>query len=83
MSVAQALFANNVIGGLQQLGIEGVDGRTVATSGLTSLTNGLSGDVREAVLRVINNALTDSWRLPIVLTCISIVGALGVEHRKA
>ena len=83
MSVAQALFANNVIGGLQQLGIEGVDGSTVATSGLTSLTNGLSGDVREAVLRVINNALTNSWRLPIVLTCISVVGALGVEHRKA
>ena len=83
MSVAQALFANNVIGGLQQLGIEGVDGSTVATSGLSSLTNDLSGDVREAVLRVINNALTDSWHLPIVLTCISIVGALGVEHRKA
>ena len=83
MSVAQALFANNVTGGLQQLGIEGVDGRTVATSGLTGLTKGLSGDVREAVLRVINNALTDSWHLPIVLTCISVVGALGVEHRKA
>ena len=83
MSVAQALFANNVTGGLQQLGIEGVDGRTVATSGLTGLTKGLSGDVREAVLRVINNALTDSWHLPIVLTCISVVGALAVEHRKA
>lgn len=83
MSVAQALFSNNLIGGLQQLGIEGVDGSTVATSGLTSLTKGLSGDVREAVLHAINNALIDAWRLPIVLTCISVVGALGVEHRKA
>jgi hypothetical protein len=83
VSVAQALFANDLISGLQRLGIEGVNGSTVATSGLTSLTHGLSGEVRDTVLRAINNALTNSWRLSIVLTCISVVGALGVEHRKA
>ncbi|KAI3320949.1 MFS general substrate transporter [Xylariaceae sp. AK1471] len=82
VSVAQALFANNLAGRLQHLGIPGVDAGTVATTGITSLTKGLTGDAKSAVLSVINDALTDSWRLPIVLTSISIVGALGVEHRK-
>lgn len=55
----------------------------VSTSGLWDFTKGLSGETKEAVLDVINNALTDSWRLHIVLTCISIVGALGVQQWKA
>jgi hypothetical protein len=83
LSIAQAIFANNLVVGLEELGLQGVDGPTISTTGLSDLTRGLSGEAKEAVLGVINNALTDSWRLPIVLTCISIVGALGVEHYKA
>ncbi|KAF2272622.1 MFS general substrate transporter [Westerdykella ornata] len=80
LSVAQALFTTHLTYSLKRLGIDGVNGNTVASSGITNLTNGLSEEVKREVLRVINNALTDSWRLPVVLTCISIVGALGVEH---
>ncbi|KAI1756769.1 MFS general substrate transporter [Xylaria castorea] len=82
VSVAQAVFANNLAGNLRQLGIPGVDAGSVAATGITSLTKGLTGDAKNAVLLAINNALTNSWRLPIVLTSISVVGALGVEHRK-
>ncbi|KAI1743149.1 MFS general substrate transporter [Xylaria scruposa] len=82
VSVGQALFTNALTGNLRQLAIPGVDASTVAATGITDLTKGLTGDAKNAVLRAINNALTNSWRLPIVLTAISVVGALGVEHRK-
>lgn len=82
VSVAQAIFTNSLASGLQELGVEGLDGATVASTGLTGLTNGLSGELKEAVLTVINNALVYSWRLPVVMTCVSLVGVLGVEHRK-
>lgn len=74
---------NDLVRNLPRLGLNHVDGSTVATSGLTSLTKGLSGIAKESTLQVINDALTKSWRLPIVLTCISLVGVLGIEHRKA
>lgn len=80
--MAQAIFTNNLASGLQQLGVNGLDGALVASTGLTGLTKGLSGNLKEAVLTVINNALVDSWRVPIVMTCVSLVGVLGVEHRK-
>ena len=83
VSVGQALFTNNPGSGLQCLRISGVDAVTVLTTGVTSVTQGLSENVKRAVLRVINDALVQSWRPPIVLSCISIVGALVVEHRKS
>ncbi|KAF1970333.1 MFS general substrate transporter [Bimuria novae-zelandiae CBS 107.79] len=83
LSVAQALFTTHLTDGLTRLGFNGVNGSTVASSGITNLTKGLSGHAKEEVLRVINDALTNSWRLAVALTCISIVGALGVEHAKA
>ncbi|TRX88333.1 hypothetical protein FHL15_010771 [Xylaria flabelliformis] len=82
VSVAQAVFANNLAGNLRQLGISGVNAGSVASTGLTDLTKGLTGDAKNAVLLAINNALTNSWLLPIVLTSISVIGALGVEHRS-
>ncbi|KAL9606317.1 MAG: hypothetical protein Q9179_000490 [Wetmoreana sp. 5 TL-2023] len=83
VSVAQALFTNNLASGLQRLRLSSINAGTVSTTGVTGITQGLSGDVKRAVLRVINDALVQSWRLPIVLSCISIVGALAVEHRKS
>ncbi|KAL8738819.1 MAG: hypothetical protein Q9181_000423 [Wetmoreana brouardii] len=83
VSAAQALFTNNLASGLQRLGVSDVDAGTVSTTGVASITQGLSGNVKWAVLRVINDTLVQSWRLPIVLSCISIGGALAVEHRKS
>ncbi|KAJ4296096.1 hypothetical protein N0V88_004798 [Collariella sp. IMI 366227] len=82
-SVAQALFTNYLTSGLARLGMAGADASAVTSGGLTStLTEGLSGEDKRAVLGAVNNALIKSWLLPVVLSCVSIVGALGVEHRK-
>ncbi|EZG08636.1 hypothetical protein H106_02186 [Trichophyton rubrum CBS 735.88] len=80
LSVGQALFTNNLAHGLQRLGIERLHPNIVSTSGLLSLTTGLPPDTKMAVLGTINNALVDSWRLSMVLTCISVVGAMPVQH---
>lgn len=83
VSVTQALFTNNLANGLQRLGISGIDAGTVSTTGVTRITQDLSNNVKSAVLRAINDALVQSWRPSIVLSCISLVGALAVEHRKS
>lgn len=63
-------------------GVPGVDASSVLTEGVTSLTRGLEGDDKIAVLEALNSAIVDSWKLPLALCCISIIGALTVERRK-
>lgn len=63
-------------------GVPGVDASSVLTEGVTSLTRGLEGDDRIAVLEAFNDAVVNSWNLPLALCCISIIGAVTVERRK-
>ncbi|KAF4764492.1 hypothetical protein HAV15_000083 [Penicillium sp. str.  len=81
VSVAQALFTNGLVNGLERTGMTGFDAGTVASQGITNLTKDLSGDIKRRVLVVINDALTQSWHL-VVLSCITLLGALAVEHGK-
>lgn len=80
--MAQALFTNGLVNGLSRTGMTGFDAGTVASQGITNLTKSLSGDIKRRVLIVINNALTQSWHLAVVLSCIALLGALAVEHGK-
>ncbi|KAJ5979471.1 MFS toxin efflux pump [Penicillium viridicatum] len=82
VSVAQALFTNGLVNGLERTGLTGFDAGTVASQGITNLTKGLSGDIKRRVLIVINDALTQSWHLAVVLSCLALLGALAVEHGK-
>lgn len=34
------------------------------------------------MLDVVNNSLTHAWLVPFVLTSVSILGALAIEHRN-
>ncbi|KAG6366821.1 hypothetical protein INS49_001002 [Diaporthe citri] len=81
-AVAQTLFANELAKNLGNTGVPGVDASSVLTEGVTSLTRGLEGDDKIAVLEALNSAIVDSWKLPLALCCISIIGALTVERRK-
>lgn len=80
VSIAQALFTNDLSRGLQNLGVSGFDASSIATGGILSLTHGLSSSVREQIIQLINDALTSSWYLAVVLSCLSILGALAVER---
>lgn len=78
--MAQALFTNGLTSGLKDIGMAGLDASTISSGGITTLADGLSGSAKRAMLVVINHALTQSWQLAVVLSCISIIGALAVEH---
>jgi hypothetical protein len=80
--VAQALFANSLVHGLQGLGISNVDASAALAAGVKTITEGLSGDAKTAALHVVNESLIHSWRLSMALCCVGIIGALAVEHRK-
>ncbi|TPX12187.1 uncharacterized protein E0L32_007073 [Thyridium curvatum] len=57
------------------------DPKTIADSGATSLTD-LPDAVRPAVLRAYNEALRQVFRMALVLTCLTILGALAMEWRS-
>lgn len=80
--MAPALFTNGLVNGLERTGMTGFEASTVASQGITNLTKDLSGDIKRRVLVVINDALTQSWHLTVVLSCIALLGALAVEHGK-
>ena len=82
MSLAQALFANLFIGGLQGLGLPKSDIDAALAGGVKTITDGLSGNAKTAVLHTLNESIVHAWRLPVVLCCLGIVGALAIEHRK-
>ncbi|KAK7734197.1 hypothetical protein SLS63_004482 [Diaporthe eres] len=81
-AVAQTLFANKLGKNLGNTGVPGVDASSVLTEGVTSLTKGLDGHDKIAVLEALNDAIVDSWKLPLALCCISIIGAVTIERRK-
>lgn len=80
-AVAQTLFANELTTNLAKSEVPGVDASSVLTEGIRSLTANLVGEDRITVLKIINDALVDSWQLPLALCCISIIGSLAVERR--
>ncbi|GLA59590.1 hypothetical protein AtubIFM54640_010899 [Aspergillus tubingensis] len=79
VAVAQALFTNELSAGLKGTAVG--DGRDVSgllSGGISTLTEGLSGEVKRAVLVVLNEALTRSWQLAVVLECVAVIGVLAV-----
>src|ERR1019366_6189352 len=82
VSVAEALFANFFINGLLGLGLPKSDIAASLARGVKTITDGLSGDVKRAVLNTLNESMVHAWRLPVVLCCLGIIGALAIEHRK-
>ncbi|KAJ5783608.1 uncharacterized protein N7518_009285 [Penicillium psychrosexuale] len=80
--VAQSLFINRLDQNIAKTDIPSIDTSQIMTGGVTTLTNGLHGADKIAVLDAFNKAMVDMWLLPLALCCISIIGALIVERRK-
>jgi predicted outer membrane lipoprotein len=82
VSLDEALFANFFINGLVGLGLPKSDIAASLARGVKTITEGLSGELKTAVLNTLNDSLVHAWRLPVVLCCLGIIGALAIEHRK-
>lgn len=82
VSTAQALFSNRLVSGLEGLGMSKAEATASLAKGVTSVSQGLSDDAKTAVLHVLNTSIVNAWRLPVALSCMSIIGALVLEHQK-
>ncbi|KAL7661486.1 hypothetical protein ACMYSQ_000887 [Aspergillus niger] len=81
VAVAQALFTNELSAGLEGTAVGGgLDVSRLLSGGISTLTEGLSGQGKRAVLVVLNEALTRSWQLAVVLECVAVIGVLAVVH---
>ncbi|KAH8680685.1 major facilitator superfamily domain-containing protein [Xylariales sp. PMI_506] len=81
--IAQAVFDNTLISGLAELGIAQLKpSAAVLAGGVGMLTDGLSAAAKTSVLGVVSESVVHSWQVCLGLCCISIIGALAVEHRK-
>ena len=79
VAVAQALFTNELSAGLKGTAVgDGLDVSGLLSGGISTLTQGLSGEGKRAVLVVLNEALTRSWQLAVVLECVAVIGVLAV-----
>ncbi|KAK2808466.1 hypothetical protein FQN50_004674 [Emmonsiellopsis sp. PD_5] len=81
VSAGQNIFANRLESGLAK--VPGIDASVIVEVGATALRSIVRGpeNLRQ-VLQEYNTALVDSYRLALILSCVTIVGALSMEWRS-
>lgn len=82
ISLVQAVFTNGLASDLVGAGLSEEQASDALSGGITDISNGLTGSLKARVLAVVNDSLTHAWLVPVVLTSVSLLGALAVEHRK-
>ncbi|KAH8885024.1 MFS general substrate transporter [Thozetella sp. PMI_491] len=82
VSVAQNLFANRLIENLVALNIPGLNPELITQAGATGLRMLVPPEVLPQVLVAYNDAIGKAFQIGMILSCLSIIGAVGVEWRS-
>ncbi|KAJ8069761.1 hypothetical protein OCU04_000180 [Sclerotinia nivalis] len=82
VAVAQNIFASNLIHKLLALNIQGLDPHAILYAGATNLRDVVGPEHIEKVLVQYNDAIVKVFQLGLIMSCLSIVGALGVEWKS-
>ncbi|KAI0388402.1 major facilitator superfamily domain-containing protein [Xylariaceae sp. FL0594] len=82
VSVSQNVFGSHLISGLTALNISGLDPQSILASGATNLRSQVSATDLSRVLSVYNAAVMKVFRVGLIVSAISLVGALGVEWKS-
>ena len=82
VAVAQSLFTTHLISGLIQLNIPGLDPNVIIHAGATGLRAVVDPTRLHEVLVVYNEAIVKTFQLGLILSCLSILGAAGVEWKS-
>lgn len=82
VSVAQNIFTNKLVENLVALEISGLDPQTIVNSGATSVRDLVDSSRLAEVLSAYNLALVETFKIALILSCLSIFGALGIEWRN-
>ncbi|KAL5356680.1 major facilitator superfamily domain-containing protein [Aspergillus floccosus] len=81
VSVAQALFANQLRAGILQT-VPGVSPGVVQEVGATNLDSVIDAQHMGAVKVVYNDALVSAWYLAVALFAVAVLGAVGLSIRR-
>ncbi|KAL2869636.1 major facilitator superfamily domain-containing protein [Aspergillus lucknowensis] len=81
VSVAQALFANQLRAGLLRT-VPGVSPGVVQEVGATNLDSVIDAQHMSAVKVVYNDALVSAWYLAVALFAVAVLGAVGMSTRR-
>ena len=82
VAVAQNLFTNELVKRLVALRIPGIDPGTIVSAGATNLRHVVDPQHLPQVLVEYNAAIIKTFQLGLILACLSIIGALGVEWKS-
>jgi hypothetical protein len=82
VAVAQNIFAKELISNLEALHISGFSSSDVINVGATKIRAIFKESELPRVLVAYNDALVKVFQLSVVLGCLSIIGALGIEWKS-
>ncbi|KAJ4258162.1 hypothetical protein NW762_008303 [Fusarium torreyae] len=82
VSVAQNIFTNELVTNLMALGIPDLHPEAIVHAGATSLRAMVDPSALPEVLLAYNAALVKTFQLALILSCLSVLGAMGVEWKS-
>ena len=81
VAVAQNLFTNALIQKVAELNIPGLDPQIIVAAGATGFRNIVKPENLPAVLVAYNAAIVKAFQLGLILSCLAIFGAVGLEFK--
>ncbi|KAJ4422985.1 hypothetical protein N0V82_002379 [Gnomoniopsis sp. IMI 355080] len=82
VSAANNIFDTRLVSNLQNLDISGLNPSEIVALGATGFRSAVSAADLPAVLVAYNEAIVQTFKLGLILTCVSIVGAVLVEWKS-
>lgn len=82
VAVAQNLLASSLVEKLVALDIPGLNPETIIKAGVTHLREAVGPEFLPDVLVAYNASIVQTFRLALVLACVSLIGALGMEWKS-
>ncbi|KAL4740438.1 MFS general substrate transporter [Aspergillus similis] len=82
VSVAQNIFTKELISNLEALDIPNFSPTDVVNGGATSVRSIVSEAVLPEVLLAYNDALVKVFQLALIMGCLSLLGAVGIEWKN-
>ncbi|TPX22282.1 hypothetical protein DIZ76_014150 [Coccidioides immitis] len=82
VAVAQNLFTNRLVEGIVKLNLPGLNPEAIVHAGATGLRRVVDPDYLPQVLVVYNDAILRTFQVGLILSCLSILGAVGIEWRS-
>ncbi|KAI1176629.1 MFS general substrate transporter [Nemania sp. FL0916] len=78
VSVALSVFAERLVAGVDALGLDGIDTRSIIQLGATELRQIVPPEYVDQVVSVYNAALVQAYQVGLILSAISIIGPVGI-----